>query len=171
MSKFDLSNVNNKVRNYKLTEDFIKIAEQRLKKNKEQRDRLVEQCDHEIILKVGCEDIQLICLVCNSCFVKDSKNYSYTDKNIIDVSFLDNINLDVLLQEARKFLIEIYEEYGNKLSIDEIKEFLLNYLIEFNKYLEGQNLEGMGDDFEKDTYEIMRNYQRKVREKRTNKSS
>lgn len=171
MSKFDLSNINNKIRSNKLTDDFIKIAEQRLKESKAQRERQVKQCNHEIILKVGCENIKLICLVCNSYFVKESRSYSNNDKNIIDVSFLDNNNLDVFLQEARNFLIEIYEEYKNDLSIDEIKEYLLNYLIEFNKYLEKQNLEGMGDNFEEDTYEIMRNYQRKVREKRINKNS
>ena len=176
MSEFDLSNINNRVRNYKLTDDFIKIAEQKLKESKDRRNELINKCNHELLLNVGCRDTWLIgeekilCLVCNSCFAKDSEKQFYKENNVIDISFLSNINVEIFINEAKKYLIELYEEYQNELSIDEIKYYLLNYLIELNQFLAKQNLKEMDDEFEEDTYEIMRDYQRKVREKRTNKS-
>lgn len=177
MSDFNLLNINDKVRNYKLTDDFIKMAEQKLKENKEKRTKLIGECHHELLLNIGSKDTWLIgeekimCLVCNSCFAKDSEKQFYNENNVIDISFLNNINVELFINEAKKYLIELYEEYQNKLSIDEIKYYLLNYLIEFNQFLDEQNLKEMDDEFEEDTYEIMRDYQRKVREKRTNKSS
>lgn len=177
MSEFDLLTLNNKIRRYKLNDDFIKIAEYRLKKNKERRAELIGQCHHELMLNIGTREAekisedQIVCLVCDSCFAKNSDIHCYDVQKVIDVSSLSYINYNFIVTESKKFLVELYGEYQNKLSINEIKKYLLNYLLELSKVLEEQNIKEMDDDFEKDTYEIMRDYKRKVREKRSNKSS
>lgn len=177
MNDFSLSNITRKVKRYKLVDDSIKMQEYRLLKQKERQRELVSECQHEILLNLGSKDTLLIgeekirCLLCDSVFAKESEKNLFKEQNIIDLTVFSDINEKVLINEIQKFMIELYEEYQNKLTLEEIKTYIVSYVSDFNYYLEQQNLKELGDKFEEDTYEIMCNHKRKIREKRVNKNS
>lgn len=77
-------------------------------------------------------------MICKSSFAKISESFKYSKENVIDVSFITNIDEDLLITEA------------------------VNYLLLFNQFVKKQNCKEMGDMIEKDTYEIVRDYKRKI---------